>query len=117
MFVKGDTTYVIKMAEHYLDLIKEREYEEAFGMLTEIIDEEPNEFSEEKMTELYNFYSAFPVLDYTIVGMEFKNEYNVRLVYKIKFFENEEGSNIPNTYKITFAPQRLNATWYLEIKK
>lgn len=117
LFVEGDSIYVTMMAEEYMNRIKAHEYPEAFNMLIENLIPEPTPLSEERMTELYNHYQTFPIINYKLKSAEFNTETDVKLVYSVEFFEKDPESNIPNTYNITFAPRRINADWYLSIKE
>ena len=58
---------------------------------------------------------TFPVINYRLTDMEFVDANRVKVTYAIEFFEKEQGSSMQNTISITFAPQRINGDWYLEL--
>lgn len=116
MFVLGDSLEVQGMIEEYLDLIHEKDYETAFTKLYQISGNEVFTISEESQEDLMRQYYTFPVVRYKCLSMDFVDERNVSITYEIEFFDKDPESNIPNTYKIVFAPQRLNAQWFICIK-
>lgn len=116
MFVIGDSIEVQGMIEEYLDLIHDKNYELAFSKLYNIQGDVVNSISEEEQEDLMQQYYTFPVIKYHCESMDFIDERHVNITYVIEFFEKDPDSNIPNTYKITFAPQRLNAQWFICIK-
>lgn len=113
-FVKADTTIITKIAEEYLELLKVQDYDNAFRKLY-VIDGngEPHNLPDEEKVRLFNQAKTFPVLSYKLVDQEFIDEYHVTLAYEIEFFEKQEGDNMPNTIRMVFNPQRINADWYL----
>ena len=104
------------MIEDYLNLVHQKDYEMAFTRLYSIKGGQVFAISEEEQEALMQQYYTFPVLRYKCESMDFVDEHNVTITYVIEFFDKDPDSNIPNTYKITFAPQRLNAEWFLCIK-
>lgn len=113
-FVKADTTIITKIAEEYLELLKVQDYENAFRKLY-IIDKnsQPHPIPDDEKTRLLTQTKTFPVLNYKLVEQEFIDEYNVTLAYEIEFFEKDPSNPIPNTIRMVFNPQRINADWYL----
>lgn len=114
-FSKADTTEVVAMCETYLNHLKAKEYDQAIGMLNYILNDTVHPLPEADKATIIKQQNVFPVLDYTLESMEFKDPNNVILTYSIKFFEKPEGSDIPNTIRIAFSPQRINGQWYLEL--
>lgn len=115
-FCKADTTEVLKMAESYLEHLKNKEYDAAFDMLRNVQNDSISNLTADQRTQLMAQQKAFPVLDYKLESYKFINEYRVELTYSIEFFKKEkEDDPIQNTIRITFAPQRINATWYLTL--
>lgn len=114
-FVKADTTEVLNLVEQYLDYVKNNKYDAALAMLNVIENDSIKPLDEETKASIRMQQQMFPVLDYQVEDMKFVNENLVRVTYAIEFFKKEPGSNIPNTTRLSFAPQRINATWYLEL--
>lgn len=114
-FVKADTAEVLGLATKYLDLVKNQQYDEAEAMLSVIENDSVMQLTDDQKRIIRGQQKAFPVLDYHLVGMEFINENRVHVTYAIEFFKKDPKDSIQNTIRLTFAPQRINAVWYLEL--
>ena len=115
-FCKEDTTEVLQMAETYLTHLKNKQYDAALSMLHEIVNDSVKPISQEDKQNILRQQEVFPVLDYHLESYEFVNEHKVQLTFSIEFFKKEnENDPIQNTIRINFAPQRINATWYLTL--
>ncbi len=112
---KTDTTEVIKLTEEYLEHVKNKEYDEAIAMLHEFTLKEINQLSPEKDSIIRIQQKMFPVIDYELTDMKFENSRKVRITYAVEFFEKDPDDKIPNTIKLTFAPQRIAHVWYLAL--
>ncbi len=112
---KADTLEVIRLTEEYLDHVKNKEYDEAMAMLHDIVKNNPGELSPEKDSIIRKQQKMFPVLSYELTDMEFISSKNVKITYSIEFFEKDPEDKIPNTIRLTFAPQRIVHEWYLEL--
>lgn len=117
MFTAEDTTIVVSMCEAWLDLVKGNNLDSAFAVLNNLKDGDLSKLSGEEKQVLKNQFTTFPVLSYKPVNMTWKNTYDVKLTYSFEFMEVEDGSGIPNTMTITFAPQRRNKIWFLAVEK
>jgi len=115
VFCKADTTEVLQLTEKYLNHLKKKEFDAALGMLNEIRNDSVYSLPENKKQIIIKQQEVFPVLNYKLESYQFKDEHNVELTYSIEFFEKSEGSDLPNTIRVTFAPQRINAQWYLAV--
>lgn len=116
-FVKADTMEVLGLAEQYLNHVRNKNYDAAIAMLYVIENDSVKMISEEDEREIRMQQQAFPVLDYHVEEMEFIDENNVRVTYAVEFFKKEPGSKVKNTIRLAFAPQRINAVWYLELDR
>lgn len=114
-FVKADTMEVLGLAEQYLNHVRDNEYDAALAMLNVIENDSVKPLDEKTKESIRTQHKLFPVLDYQVEELEFVHENSVRVTYAIEFFKKEPGSNIQNTMRLSFAPQRINATWYLEL--
>lgn len=114
-FVKADTAEVLAMAESYLDCVRDGRYDEAVGMLRVIKNDSILPLPEKTEQSIRMQQKTFPVLEYRLTDMEFANENRVKVTYAIEFFKKDSADNIQNTITLTFAPQRINAKWYLEL--
>ncbi len=117
MFSSKDTTAVLRLAEGYLDHVMNREYDKAMGMLHDILADSVRDLSPERDSAIREQQRVFPVLAYKRTGMRFTTPRSVSVTYQVEFFEREPGSKIPNTYVITFEPQRIDGKWYLELSE
>lgn len=116
-FAKGDTTDVLNMTTRYLDLVKNKQYDDAVSMLRVIVNDTANAVSEDMKQSIIRQHKNFPVLAYSLDDMTFIDATHVRITYSIEFFEKEPGSKIPNTVKLAFEPQRINAEWFLGLSE
>lgn len=114
-FVEADTSEVLAMTEAYLNHVRNGQYDEAIGMLVQIVDDTVKTLSPETEQSIRMQQKTFPVLDYRLTEMKFINENRVKITYDIEFFKKDSADQIKNTISISFAPQRINAQWYLEL--
>lgn len=115
-FCKADTTQVLKMAEDYLEALKNQRYDEALSKLNLILNDSVKPLPEKDKQTILRQQQVFPVLDYHLESYKFITEHRVEVTYEIEFFKKENPKDpIQNTIRITFAPQRINATWYLAL--
>lgn len=118
MFVKADTTYVLDMVNEYMTHVQNKEYDEALSMLCEFYSEDSIfAISDEERERVTKLHKTFPVLKYTVTGMEFNAENDVTVTCAIEFFEKDPNDSIQNTIRLAFAPRRVNAEWMLTLKK
>lgn len=117
MFTSEDTTIVITKCEDWLNKVKEKDFDAAFASLDNLKNGDLSKLTLEEKEALKNQFTSFPVLSYKLVNMTWRNTYDVKLAYSFEFMEVEEGSGIPNTMTVTFAPERRNKIWYLAIEK
>ncbi len=117
MFSKADTTAVLELTEEYLNHVMNQEYDKAISMLYDILNDSVRELSPERDSAIREQQKVFPVLAYKKTDMKFINRNKVSVTYSIEFFEKDPDSDIPNTYVITFEPQKIDGKWYLELSK
>ena len=117
VFAKGDTTQVIALVEHYLDLMKDNQVDSAINMLHEFYGDSIASISDSAAQLIRNQVKVFPVLRYHRASMDFVDAHDVTIAYAVEFFEKPDPKDsIHNTIRMDFAPVRINAEWYLGIK-
>mgnify|MGYP001030954838 CR=1 FL=1 len=114
-FVKADTAMVLELAESYLNHVRDKDYDGAVSMLCVIENDSVKPLTEDMRQSIMVQQRTFPVINYRLTDMEFVDANRVKVTYAIEFFEKEPGSSMQNTISITFAPQRINGDWYLEL--
>ncbi len=114
-FTKADTVEVLRLTEEYLEHVKNHEYDEAMAMLHDIMKNEVRDLTPKRDSAIRLQQKMFPVLNYELKEMKFINSKKVRVTYAIEFFEKDPQDKIPNTIRMTFAPQRVANKWYLEL--
>lgn len=116
IFVKADTTTVLKLIDEYFQHIQNKEYEQAVGMLYKIdTPDSIKDLKEEEKAKIIKELEAFPVLSYRVSEMKFIEADRVRVTYVTEFFKKRPGNSIPNTLSYSFAPERINGKWYLQL--
>lgn len=115
-FGKADTAEVLALTSKYLDYVKNQQYDEALAMLNNIVDDSVQAIDDEEKSKIKIQQQTFPVLDYHVADMDFVNENKVKITYAIEFFKKSNpADSVPNTIRVSFAPQRINGQWYLEL--
>ena len=114
-FVKADTAMVLELAESYLNHVRDKDYDGAVSMLNVITNDSVMPLTADMRQSIIVQQRTFPVMGYQLTDMEFVDANRVKVTYAIEFFEKEPGSSMQNTISITFAPQRINGDWYLEL--
>ncbi len=112
---KADTVEVLRLTEEYLEHVKNHEYDEAMAMLHDIMKNELRDLTPKRDSAIRLQQKMFPVLGYKLKDMKFYSSKKVRVTYAIEFFEKDPNDKIPNTIRMTFAPQRIAHVWYLEL--
>ena len=115
VFTAKDSAEIIKLTTQYLDLVKEKKNDEAIAMLHNIVRDSIGAIAEEEAKELKETQKVFPVLEYKLNDIKFRNERYVEVTYEVEFFEKNPKEQMPNTYKLTFSPKRINGRWYLTL--
>lgn len=116
MFSEADTTEVFQLTDNFMKLVQAKEYDLAFNLLYNLKDDLSNYRPEQKEI-LKQQFQTFPVLAYKLEEYSFKHVSNVTVTYSYEIFEKDSLSNIPNTMRITFCPERRNNIWYLGLGK
>lgn len=114
-FGKADTAEVLALTGTYLDHVRDGEYDAAVAMLRVIENDSVMTLPETTERNVRMQQKAFPVLAYHLTGMDFVNRHRVRVTYDIEFFKKDSADRIQNTISLTFAPQRIGNSWYLEL--
>lgn len=113
---KQDTVEVQQMADAYMELLKNKQYDEALKMvyyvdtLQDIIP-----IPEENKKTMKMMLKRFPVLSYHCDGIVFHKEMDSQIKYTIEFFKKEPGDDRPNTTAMYLKPMRKDGKWYLTI--
>lgn len=114
-YCSKDTLEVVELTTEYLELLKNKEFDQAMQMLCHIEGDSVFSLTEKEKTELQNQYKLFPVLSYKIEDYTFTDIYHNEIVYSIEFFEKGTDDKLPNTMRFTLQPKRINAVWYLTV--
>lgn len=112
---KQDTTAVMNLAKQYLDLVRDRKYDEALDMIY-VLDKQEGiiPLSEENRQKQKQAYMMFPVYDYEITRVIFWKETDCRLDYSISITQPADGSE-PAKMGCALRPIRYGHDWFLTI--
>ena len=111
-----DSTEIKNLCTQYMDLLKEKKYDEAFDMLY-CVDTLQNlqKIPETQRQTMRSMFNVFPVLNYHLYEMKFVSEFDTKVRYNIEFFEKAPDDNRPNTTAIYLRPIRKDDKWYLTV--
>lgn len=111
-----DSTEIKNLCTQYMDLLKEKKYDEAFDMLY-CVDTLQNlqKIPETQKQTMRSMFNVFPVLNYHLYEMKFVSEFDTKVRYNIEFFEKAPDDNRPNTTAIYLRPIRKDDKWYLTV--
>ena len=111
-----DSTEIKNLCTQYMDLLKEKKYDEAFDMLY-CVDTLQNlqKIPETQRQTMRSMFNVFPVLNYHLYEMKFVSEFDTKVRYNIEFFEKAPDDNRPNTTAIYLRPIRQDDKWYLTV--
>ena len=115
LYSSADTVQVESMIQTFLTDLQNKDYECAVGQLKELHGPSVKDLTETKHKELVKYYTQMPVLSYKLHQMTWNDRDFVNFIYDVEFFKKEPGQNIPNTYKISLTPIRINGVWYLTL--
>ena len=111
-----DTSTVRSQCDAFMQLLKDKKYDEALSNLY-YIDSLKHliPLPEDLQKNFINVLNTFPVLEYHFNSIIFNEEMDNQVKYTIEFFEKEEGDDRPNTTSMFFRPVRVNGDWYLTV--
>lgn len=115
IYSSADTIQVMNLITSYLDNLQAKEYDTAVNGLKVLLGTHVIDLTQVQKDELIAYYKQMPVLSYSLMDKTWNDRDLVTFIYNIEFFEKPEGENIPNTYKITLVPVRINDKWYLTL--
>lgn len=112
-----DTTAVQELADSYMELLKNKQYDEAMQMLYYVDSlQDIIPIPEVQKQNTLRMLQTFPVLDYHCDGIIFHKEMDSQIKYTIEFFEKDpEHPEIPNTTAMYLKPMRKDGKWYLTV--
>lgn len=116
IYSSADTIQVETMIKTYLTDLQNKDYEGAVSQLKVLYGNTVKELTEDQHKELVAYYTQMPVLAYKLKSMRWNCRDLINYVYDIEFFEKNPEIAIPNTYKITLVPVRINGQWYLTLE-
>lgn len=115
----ADTTQMLKLADDCMELLKNRKFDEAIGMLHEYDDSTKmvQNLSSENEQHLRRRFEVFPVLKYERHYFSFMEQGLNDVRYKVWFAEEENPAQNgePVTFMM-FNPVKVDGTWYLCVK-
>ena len=112
----SDTANVQALAEHYMQLIEQREIDDAVGMLyyvkkDSVLPLRPDQAKNQKF-----ILDHVKGIEYKVDYLTFRTEMDCEAHCTIKLFEPKPGSNKPNTVAMRLFPVRKEGKWYLTVK-
>lgn len=113
----ADTTQMLKLADDCMELLKNRKFDEAIGMLYQYEDSTVQALSSEDGQRLRRRFEVFPVLKYEREYFSFMERGLNDVRYKVWFAEEENPAQNgePITF-LMFNPVKVDGTWYLCVK-
>lgn len=107
-----DTVIVNDMVDSYLNKLIDKDYDNAFKMLSIVRRDTVMPINDSLKAQLLNQFETLPVLKYIKTSEEWTNIDPILFNYSITFAEFDDKS-IPNTYNMTLQPIRKEGIWYL----
>lgn len=114
---KQDTLTLHALATAYLDLLKQKDFDQALQMLFEQSGDSVVPLSETGRKEQAVLYKNFPVVDYKIESLSLYSETDTELRYTVTLFEKAENDDRPNSMKFLLTPRRVKGEWKLMVQR
>lgn len=114
---EDDTLAVYNLGKEFLELLKADRLSDALDMLKTYSGSTVIPATSGRREAVQDILSRFPVIDYSIDGIELLNDVDNELHYSIIFKQNAPGDNTPNKIKLMLNPFRLNGVWYLSVEE
>lgn len=114
---KQDTLTLHALAVTYLDLLKQKNFDQALQMLFEQSGDSLVSLSETGRKEQAVLYKNFSVVDYKIDGLSLYSESDTELRYTVTLFEKDKNDDRPNTMKFLLTPRRVDGEWKLMVQR
>jgi len=108
-----DTAEVTSLAEHYLQLLEQRELEDAAGMLYYLKGDSVLPLRPDQLKNQLFVLKHFKGVEYKMEHIIFRDKDNSEVRCMVKLFEPKEGSTRPNKLALVLRPVRHEGKWYL----
>ena len=115
-----DSAMIVKMANDYLELLKQNKVDEALGLLYQLDDSSHViPLSDSRKNVLKTNFSKYPVLSYAIDEYHLYSDFDTDVRYTFDFMVKPEGApeNLPTSMKGALSPFRVSGTWYLSVSE
>lgn len=112
---KQDSIEVLNLTEHYLQLIKENNLDDAIGMLYYLRGDSLMELPKELADGHRMMLKRIKGIRYEINHLTFIDEKNSEVKYKVTLFDRKKGDTRPNEIAGYVKPVRRDGKWYLTI--
>ena len=112
---QADTLALEALLDEYLIYVQSGDYDAAISMLSVYNDSLSSlEALPDSMAgKMKTIYATFPILSYKVDEMSLYSDIDTEIRYTITMFEQEEGSDIPNTMRFMLSPKRIGGNWSL----
>ncbi len=112
---QADTTEVLSLVQHYLQLLKDKQIDDAVAMLyfyqNDSIVPLPKRLADRQKTIFY----TFPGVRYNVEKMAFLTPIDNEVVYLTTLFDKKENDPRPNEMRFVLKPIRIDGKWYLTV--
>lgn len=115
LFSAADTAQVLSMVNGFMTDMQAKNYDAAIGSLKVLNGAMVKDLTDDERKDLIGYYKTFPVLTYKLVDQLWNDRDLIHYTYSVEFFEKPEGVEMPNTYKLTLVPVRIDNVWYLTL--
>ena len=108
-----DTAEVTSLTEHYLQLLEQRELDDAAGMLYYMERDSVKPLRPDQLKKQLFVLNHFRGVEYKLESIVFRTERDNEVRCMVKLFEPKEGNTRPNKVAIVLRPIRFQGKWYL----
>ena len=110
---QADTTEVLSLTQHFLQLLKDNQVEDAIAMLYFYKNDSIQPLPRNMADRQRFVFNTFRGVKYEIEKMAFLTPIDNEVVYLMTMFEKKEGDPRPNEMRFVLKPIRYADKWYL----
>ena len=108
VYTHEDTVHVQKMSQDFMEAMKQKNYDYAFDMLSDVKGDSIMKLTPERKAQLKKQFTFFPVRDYAEMNITFYSHDYATITYRFNFMDNPtKDPNYPTYTKITLRVEKF----------
>ena len=112
---QADTAEVMSLVDHYLQLLRDKQIEDAVAMLYFYQNDSVVPLPKRMAVRQMGIFNTFKGVRYDVEKLVFLTPIDNEVVYLATLFEKQENDPRPNEMRFVLKPIRIDGKWYLTV--